>query len=383
MIGFTALMATAMASATVIANSVGVLATELIDEFGLSRAQIGALVTSFGLFATVVSIPTGRVTDRRGGRWALTAAFVSTFVALAILVAAPSYVFLLVALALGGFANASVNPGTNQIIAEHVPEGQRGLVTGVKMSGVQVAVVALGIGLPAGFATLGWRMTMALVGVLPLIGIVWLRQMMPRVVAQPRAGASGPLPAGVKVLAVYTFLMSAAAFAVVTYIPLFAEERLGMSAKQGGLAVAVSGLVAIAGRLVWGAATERMSNPATALTWLGIGSAAGAVGMAVAARVGPGSLWPLAVVIGATAISFNAAATMAMLRATPVHAIGRASGVVFGGFLAGIAVGPVAFGAIVDAHSYPVAWWTAGAVFLAAVATSWGPVRRTHNVPGV
>jgi len=377
-------MATTMASATVIVNSIGVLAARLIADFGLTRAEVGGLVTAFGVTATALSVPAGRTTDRVGGRQTLAVVYGLSIVALLALAAAPSYTFLAIALGLGGVANAGANPGTNALIGAQLPAGRRGLVTGVKMSGVQLGVFGIGVGLPLGFETFGWRPTMAMLSLLPVAGLGWLLAMLPKMPPQPRHDLPQVTPTGIRVLAVYTFLMSAASAATITYIPLFSEEQLGLSPVTAGLTVALAGIVAVAGRIAWGTLTERTVSPATTLTAVALGSAIATGTLLATATHGTAVLWPAVVMIGATATSYNAAATMALLRLAPPHLTGRASGVIFTGFLGGLAVGPIAFGTLVDASSsYTMAWLAAVGTFVLALVVAVVGVRATSTAAGM
>ena len=364
---FAALMATTMAAATIVVNSVGLLASELIAEFGISRAQVGGLATSFGVVAAVTSIPFGHAADRFGGRPTMVAVLALSAVSLVTFAVAPSYLFLLIALAIGGLANAGAHPGTNHVIGAQLPPGRRGLVTGIKMSGVQLAVFGAGLGLPVGIRVLGWRPTVMVIAIVPILAIIALHVMLPRapsIRSSVRGGGTAP---GMMALTLYTFLMSAATAAAVTYIPLFAEEELGLSVGSAGIALALIGGTAVLGRIVWGAVTERAARVTVPLQLVAYASAAAAVGILASDGFGTGLLWPVSVALGATASSYNSVATMTLFRITPPDAVGRASGVVFTGFLAGLAAGPLAFGSLVDANEgYTTAWTITGATFAVA-----------------
>ena len=385
--GFSILMAITMAAATVLVNGVGVLAPELISEFGISRAQVGGTVTAFGVIATILSLPAGRLTDRIGGKRALIGVYLFSVVSIATLAMAADYWMLLAALGLAGAANSAANPGTNRLIGALLPPGRRGVVAGVKMSGVQAGVFVSGLALPLGFEWLGWRPTVALLAAIPLVGLVWMYRAVPDV--RPAVGDinRAPLPRSVFVLAGYTFLMSAAAAASVTYLPLFGIERLAMSPASAGGAVALSGVVAVGGRIVWGVLTERTTAPTTNLWVLALGSAAAMLALIAAESAGTGLVWAGAALIGGTASSYNSAATMALLRLAPIDQTGRASGVVFTGFLGGIGVGPLVAGFILDkTESYDTAWWVLAGTFLVAatviaLARVRAPFRRDRVQP--
>lgn len=346
---FASILASAMASSTFAVNSIGVLASTLIGELGLTRSQVGGLVSAFAAFAAGFSIPAGRITDRIGGRNGLAIVFAGSALGLVSVGLAPGYTMLLMALALGGLANSGANPGTNHLIAEHLEPGKRGVITGIKMSGVQLGVFVAGVVLPVGIRTIGWRPSLMLLATLPAIWAIVLLRFLPSGHRDSHAVDRHPLPGSVWILAGYTFLMSVATTAIITYIPLFAEESIGLTLAGGGLAVALSGVMSVPGRIVWGRHTEHTARLGVPLI-VTAGAAAVAVTGLVAADTGSaGLLWVSVVAFGLTGGSYNAAATMVLIRSVPPARTGRASGVVFTGFLGGLAVGPLVFGRVVDA----------------------------------
>ena len=66
----------------------------------------------------------------------------------------------------------------------------------------------------------------------------------------------GRLPRLVRRLTVYGFLLGIGVVVVVVYLPLYAEEVLGMSRGQAGLVLAVTGPVGIVARIGWAKAAE-------------------------------------------------------------------------------------------------------------------------------
>ncbi len=359
-----------MAVSTVAGTLVGVLAPYLREDVGLSASQVGIMVTVFAFTSGVFSWPAGSLTDTIGARRALLLVFLGSAVAMLILAAAFTYLWLIVAMAVAGLANSAVNPATNRAIADSVAPGQRGLAAGVKAACVQLGIFAAGILIPLAADGIGWRVpfavTIVLVSVSGIIGVLALTaraRPSRRDVRRPRLRWSASL----SMLAVYSLLMSSGASAVVTYLPLYSIEGLGSTARVGGLAVAVMGLLAIVGRLGLGRLTEGLSVPTRSLVFVGALGAASVMVLIAVSATSSVFYWMGVVLLGLSAQSFVAGTTVAVIVSMPRDQVGGATGVVFLGFLMGWGAGPALFGAIVDSTGgYDTAWSLTVVVFALA-----------------
>lgn len=352
-----------MMTTTLAVSSVGVLATYLIDDLGLTRSAVGGLATAYGLTAAALSIPAGRFTDTVGAKRALIIGFCLAAVAITTLAAAPTYWLLVAALVIAGIGNSGSNPATNRLIARNVEAGDRGLVTGIKMSGVQLGLLTVGLVIPLGASIMGWRGTMALLTLIPAIAVLASLRFLPADPGSRREDRVLVNRRVVMVLTLFAYLMSVATFGTLTYVPLYAEEVLGLSPAVGGLAVAVAGVVAIGGRIAWSHRTEHASRYEKPLAAMAAIASLATVAMLLA-DTGPIVFWTAVVGFGLAAVSYNAAGTVALIRSVPGDQLGRASGVMFVGFLIGIATGPPVFGALVDATgTYTASWLGTAALF--------------------
>ena len=154
---FSSLLFAAMGAATFTAASLGILATFIIDDLSISRAELGVDLAVVNIAAAVLSPVAGRITDRIGGKAAIVALFVIAGATFLLLGTAVGYVMLLAGALTGAFSQASANPATNKLIAEDLPAGERGLITGVKPSGVQFGIFLGGVTIPSVALALGWR----------------------------------------------------------------------------------------------------------------------------------------------------------------------------------------------------------------------------------
>ena len=142
----------------------------VVDEFQLTDAQFGWVLSAFALGYAVFQTPSGALADRFGPRaiLAIVVALWSIFTALTGL--AWGLVSLLVFRLLFGMAEAGAYPACARAFYAWLPAGERGFAQGINFSGSRLGAA---FALPAIawlLTTTGWRNAFLLLGV---IGIVW------------------------------------------------------------------------------------------------------------------------------------------------------------------------------------------------------------------
>jgi predicted MFS family arabinose efflux permease len=371
---FTGLLMTAMGVATFTVSVIGILSSYLIDDLGISRGTLGTVIAATAVGSAVTSPTVGRFTDHLGGRRSLVMIFVLSGAAFIVFAVSPVLWVMYAGALTAAVAQAAGNPSTNKLIALHLPPGRRGIVTGLKQSGVQAAIFLGGVLAPLGAEVVGWRMTLALVALVPALAIPVALWTIPADAPSPRvtdAGRRPPLPASVTWLLVYGTLMGFSG-AVTFFLPLYAEEALGLDPRVGGLAVAVVGLTAFAGRIGWARHAERRHRFAESLSEIAaVSVVASAVVFGADLLDARPLLWIGAVLIGGSSSAWNAVGMLAIVDEAGPVAAGRASGVVMFGFLTGLGIGPPLFGYTVDlTGSYASMWWLSIVTAAAALAVA-------------
>ena len=356
-----------MGTSTFAGYAFGVLGPSLVDEFDISRSELGLLTAVFFLVGGPLSLVAGPATDRFGARRVMLIAFAIAAATLVAMALAPGYPAMLVAASLAGLALATGNPVTNKLVAVHLPSGTRGLVMGGKQAGVQVGAFMAGALLAPLAAQFGWRAALGWVALVPIAALVAAVVVVPRdstsAVERDEPDAPSSLPSGARWLAVYAFLMGSGVAAVNAYLPLYLVESAGASQELAGVVVATIGLVGIFSRLGWGWASERMPTFSLPLLMLGGGSVA-AIGLILAIeQFGLWVAWPAAILFGATAVTWNAVGNLAVITESGTGLAGRATGLLTFGFYMGFVGSPVLFGLLVDATgSYTLAWSLFGGI---------------------
>lgn len=369
--------AMAMAIATFPFTVFSVLAADLIAEFDITRAQLGILATATGLVGALSAPYWGKVTDRMGSYRSTLAVLAIGAMTLLGLSASPTYLVLIVASLATGVPNGWCNPATNSLIVDTLEVGSRGIVTGVKQSGVQIGTFLGGALLPILALSWGWRAAVACFVVLPLAGLTGMIGRRPAGHYDVAADWAGQrLPREVIWVAIYGAVSGFATVALFVFLPLFAEEDQGWSAQAAGLLIALIGLVGVIARIYWGSAAERRIGHGRTLRILALLSTLSAALLALAALdvIGSWVLVPAALLFAAGSVAWNAVGMLAVMDFAPQRMVGKSTGVVLLGFLLGYAAGSPIMGFSVDQLGTYAPGWIGAAVLLAATAVIAGRI---------
>lgn len=361
--------AAAMAIATFPVVIFGVLATDLLAEFDADRWQIGTLVTANAIVGALLSPLFGNLTDRVGAARSTAFVLLAGAATLTLISLSPIYIVLVGATLLSGVPQGWCNPATNALIVQNVPEGRRGVVTGIKQSGVQVGIFLGGLTLPSLAGWFGWRAAVAAFLLLPAIGLIGLRTGRDGARVSRRETRSGAVPPFIHWVTVYGFISGLGTSAMLTFTPLFAQEDQLWSVVHAGWLIAGVGLVGIAARIGWGAISHAWFGHGMTLRILALLSTLSAALLALAAADLADSwvLIPAAALLGAGGVAWNAVGMLAVMDYSPAQLVGRGTGRVLFGFLFGLGMGAPLMGFSVDVFdTYLVGWITISVMFLVA-----------------
>lgn len=390
------------ASGVLPAFLVGSQAVQLRRDLGFDLAGIGAAVAVAWIAASIASTPMGRVAERFGGGRSLRlAALVNAAMMAAVALFAQSLGGLMVFIAVAGLGNALAQPGANLLTARTIPPARQGFAFAVKQSAVPVATL-LG-GLAVTFITLpyGWRWTFAAGAVFAVVSAAAVaveRRPDPAVIAREievdAEFVDAPLVTVARagridrarlrpllVLAMGVGLGAAAAGALSSFL-VSGGVLAGIAEGSAGLLLALGSVVGISVRLFMGWRADRRGGDQLIVV-----AAMMVVGSLALALLG--TEVPLVYLL-ATPVAFGAGwawpglFNLSVVQEYP-HAPGAATGITQTGTYLGAGLGPLAFGAIVDSHSFTVAWplsalgLVSGAAFMLLGRRALGrsPVRQT------
>lgn len=344
----------------------GGLAVLVRDDLGFSEVQLGLAASTFFTVAALTAVPAGRVAARTGA-WAATVLGAGTSaVALVAMSAAQSYAVLLLALAVGGVANSLAQLGTNGTLAEVVPKHRQGLAFGIKQAAIPAATLVAGFSLPLVGLTLGWRVSFAASAGLAVAYVL----LAPRTPRRPRPAGGGPAPRGDVAVVALSVVAAAAALAsaAVNGLAAFLVESAvvsGLSPSGAGVLLGAGSALGVAARVLAGWLADRRAEGH--LRVVAAMMATGALGMALFATGEPAAFFAGTALVFALGWSWPGLLTFAVVRLHP-SAPARATSYTQTGVFAGGATGPLAFGLLVSAGSYALAWSVAAVAMVLASA---------------
>lgn len=377
--GVVTLLTGAMALSTFALFAVSAVSPLIVEDLGISRAQLGLLTAAGFSAATLLSLLSGQITDRIGGRPAMVGMLLTSAVAFTVLASGQGYAWLLVGMIIAGAAQSFANPTTNQVVATQLPPARHAGAVGVKQSGVQLGGFATGLLLPPLAIAFNWRIAIALVVPVVLItALLAARLATDRPAPTPSAKArilpGRPVPAA-RHLILYSLGIGTGVSSVNTYLPLYAHQELGLSQAVAGALLAAVGGAGVAARLYWARQTGRRSDISGPLLLLALG-AVGCAGLMAASGLWPPLVWAAALGIGSTAVAANAVSMVAVVRNPAFGPTGQVSALVSMGFFGGFVVGPLSFGALTDlTNIYAVGWALVSLAFVISAISALG-IRR-------
>lgn len=346
------------------------LLPSLVEGFRLTRLDVAFVVPSVYLGGLLFSLPAGHLADRWGVRPTFLGGLAVGAAGLALAAAAPSFGIYLTCIFMAGVGWSVVNPVLGKAIIDLFPVRERGVAMGIKQMGLTVGGVISALVLPPIAAAFGWRtavVTCAVVMGAPAIAS-W-RALGTLAVARAGAdGAASVAPAGnwwwLRRPALLTLFGAGVALgmvqsAVLSYLPLYGVEVLGLTAIAAGALVASAQAGGAAARLGLGAASDRWLGGRRP-PWLVLSSGTAAVIFtlyAVAPMPRPAVAMVLAFVAGIGAHGWVGIYFIASAEAGGPRQSGLLSGVSFAAIVVGLLLGAPLFGVVLEASdSYGAAW---------------------------
>ena len=370
----------------------GLIASALRADLGIDRWSVGLLVGLHFGASGVMSVSAGRIVVRQGARVAVAANLSLAAVGAGIAAVLGNYTGLVAAAVLSGAGFALSGVGTSVAVAHAVSERWR-----------TAGMVAVNAGLPAMIALIAfggpwvadrwrWEWVLAAAGGGAAVGAVLAMALLGDSRAERGEDLEVRLPKHFVWFPVASFLMLAGFSPTLTWAVSYIEEELGAGALRSGVfvgwAAAITFVLLIASslaadltdpqarvrvvavlsrgsRLMWGVFGFVRQQTRLAIVLCLLRAVFGALILAgVVLGVGVTVLG----VVGAMAL--QTACVGALLSAVAdraPRAVARATSFTMGGYYFGALVGPVAFGAFIDAGgSYSWAWFIVCLLIVAA-----------------
>jgi MFS family permease len=331
------------------------IAPAIRDTFGLSLAQVGAVLSSHWLGTLVTLLPWGFLTDRIGERVVLTAGLGVCGLLLVVAGQAETFWQLYVLLFLAGAAGASVNSATGRAVMGWFDVSQRGLALGIRQAAVPVGGLVGALVLPHftvhhAYAFLGG---LCLLGA--LAGAVFLRE--PAALPLEVVDVEWTLrDHRLWRLCTVSGLYVVAQMSVLGFVVLYLHDERGMGKGEAAAVLGAVQVVAMVMRIGAGGWSDTMRTRTVPLARIGI---AMSVALAVATALLSAPLFllvPAFVVAGSLTMAWNGVAFAAVAELAGRARSGAALGVQQTVLSVGGVGAPLAFAAVVSASSWSLAY---------------------------
>ena len=362
----------------------------LKPEFNLSYAELGLLMTVFFVVSGIGQALAGFVVDRFGARAVLCSGIALLGVSALALAAAPNYAMLLAGAMLAGVGNSVFHPADYTLLNQRVSKAR--LAHGFSVHGISGNI---GWALSPIFMTFitsvaGWRTALLCAAALPFIVLTVLflnrHALRPDPIVLDAPGAPGQAAGGSLAFLRLKSVWMCFAFFFITALALggiqsFASTALislyGMSLAWATSAYTAYMAASAAGMALGGFLGARNKDYDRTIT-LAFGSAA-ALAILLALAVVPA--WMALVLMGAIGFASGIAGPsrdLLIRAAAPPNATGRVFGVVYSGLDSGLSIGPLIFGAMMDAHHPSWIFVFIGVFQALAIATAVGVGSNTR-----
>ncbi|MEE9178288.1 MAG: MFS transporter [Acidimicrobiia bacterium] len=359
---------------------VGATFLQLEQDIALTTTGLGAAAALFFLTASISSAGLGRVVERIGWRASMRInSLTSALILVGIALFARSVVSLSLLMVAGGAVYGLANPSANKALAELVRPERRGLIFGLKHSGIPTSTLLAGLAVPTLALTIGWRFAFAFAAL--LLPLIWLLLASdnddPIHLTSDENLTRGATPMStsqIMALAAAAALATWAAVSLSTFLIAAAVEA-SLSESGAGLLLFVGSLVSIGTRVTAGALTDRgRSRGFTGLAVLmGVGS------LVFFALGGAGGVWFVGLILLAFATGWGWPGLMTF---TVVNAnIGTpaaSSAITQAGVFLGAGLGPLVLGWLIDNVSQAASWATVGVCLSIASIVTLGVARSTR-----
>jgi predicted MFS family arabinose efflux permease len=322
----------------------------------------------------------GQVVGRVGFERGIDLLLLSGTVAYAVLAIVPGYSQLIVGAILCGIAPALANPATN-VGLSRLP-GKRGVLMGIKQSGVQGAAVLAALVMAPLALTWGWRCALGACSALALIVWIAFAGTRPKSAPTPSLQLTDPAAGGgiqVRRMYFYAFFMGIGTANVTAYLALYGAERLSMTNQTAASLVAIVGVCGVLGRIIWGIVADRMEEndrSGYVLLTMVAGLAMASTVMIAASEHFRTAIWVGTGLIGLTGAAWNGLLMLIIVNRTGPLRLPTVSGRVQSAFFFGLCSGPPAFGLLVDrTGNYSWSWLGVAAAFGIALLSMLRPSR--------
>ena len=335
-----------------------VIAPVVAQTLQVSPALVGLYVSVTYAGAMVATLMGGATVARMGAirvsQWGLVLCAVGL-----VLCAVPWLPAMVLGAVFIGLGYGPITPASSHLLARTTPKAQMSLVFSIKQTGVPLGSMLAGAIVPPLALLIDWQLSMLVVAALCLVcagisqslradldsdrqaelHIRWGSLIDPiRMVLAHRA---------LLTMASCSFMFSMVQLSLTTYLVTFLHDDLSYGLVAAGLALSVTQLGGIGGRVAWGYVADRWLGPRRMLLLLASMMAVCALGSAFLTNDTPHAV-VIAILVGfgASAIGWNGVYLAEVARRAPPGMASMATGGTLAFTFLGVVLGPPMFGAL-------------------------------------
>ena len=335
-----------------------VIAPVVAQTLQVSPALVGLYVSVTYAGAMVATLMGGATVARMGAirvsQWGL----VLCAVGLA-LCAVPWLPAMVLGAVFIGLGYGPITPASSHLLARTTPKAQMSLVFSIKQTGVPLGSMLAGAIVPPLALLIDWQLSMLVVAALCLVCAVVSQRLRADLDSDRQAELHirwGSLIDPIRMvlahralltMAACSFMFSMVQLSLTTYLVTFLHDDLSYGLVAAGLALSVTQLGGIGGRVAWGYVADRWLGPRRMLLLLASMMAVCALASAFLTTDTPHAV-VIAILVGfgASAIGWNGVYLAEVARRAPPGMASMATGGTLAFTFLGVVLGPPMFGAL-------------------------------------
>ena len=375
------LILTAQTVANIGPLGIPAVASLIRADLGLTLAQAGSFLSAYYIGPSLVSLPAGTLADRWGVKRLLVLGQLVIALGLVAASTATSYAALALLLVAGGFGYGLLNPTSTKAVMAWAPAAHRATLVGLKQVGLPLGGMLGAALLPVLAVGMGWRVAL-LVSALLIAGgatasLAVYRDPPHVALPPPAAGERGAVVSVLTSRDLWLLSLATAVFAAMqtvwmSFLVLYLEAVVGLTLIAASRLLALAQLGGMTGRVLFGLLSDRLFGGSRRLPLVlaGIGSAACSLILA-GTDAGTSSLGlaALTFAFGVVGIGWNGVQHTWLAELAGPRAAGTAVGLGLTVSSAGVTLGPLAFGYVIDAAGgYRGPWVALALTMVAALA---------------
>ncbi len=338
--------------------SLPVVAPVVAQTLQVSPALVGLYVSVTYAGAMVATLMGGATVARMGAirvsQWGLVLCALGL-----LLCAVPWLPSMVLGAVLIGLGYGPITPASSHLLARTTPKHQMSLVFSIKQTGVPLGSMLAGAVVPPLELLGNWQLSLVAVAVVCLL-CAWVSQSLRAELDSDRQPDTrirwGSLIEPIRLVLAHrslltmascSFMFSMVQLSLTTYLVTFLHDDLSYGLVAAGLALSVTQLGGIGGRVVWGYVADRWLGARRMLLLLASMMALGALASAFLTTDTPQAV-VIAILVGfgASAIGWNGVYLAEVARRAPPGKASMATGGTLAFTFLGVVVGPPMVGAL-------------------------------------